>query len=79
MACLSLEPKTFWCSRCGTISQPKDNGNPTDFHVPKLVERCRQFEDGIGRDINQEAWPGKIWHKLGISESIRTPEERDKP
>lgn len=68
MACLSLEPVTHWCPRCGTISQPNDNERGSQ--APKLVERCRLY-------WHHEACksPDK-WVQAGIAESINTPEDR---
>lgn len=60
---------TVWhCSRCGTVSHHDQFVDaPPRVHVPKLVERCRDFEsvwddDAVGR---------MLWRTLGIEESIR--------
>lgn len=59
----------FWCPRCGTL---KVNGQ--EDAAPMLVERCRQF-------TWHSAWRlaphlAAEWNRLGIEESIKTPENR---
>lgn len=66
----------FWCSRCGTL---KIGATATD--VPKLVERCREFEEWMssqGKDLRR-FYPEGIkeeLHRLGIAESINKPGDR---
>lgn len=57
----------FWCPRCGTLRT--DYGGFGDDHLPKLVERCRQFEKTMdARDCAR-------WHSVGIKESIEPKEQ----
>lgn len=67
----------FWCPRCGTI---KDMTNDiTDTAVPKLVDRCREFDDWF-----EQFRPNPVpfvalwhcWHRIGIDEAIHHPEHR---
>jgi hypothetical protein len=44
-----------------------------DHTSPKLVKRCREFET-CGHV--PPAMIAGIWHRLGIAESINTPENR---
>jgi hypothetical protein len=55
----------FWCPRCGSFTESE-----TIVHVPKLVERCRRFEQLLGPAYGAE------WVRLGIGESINLPERR---
>ncbi len=58
----------FWCPRCGTIKCHIVEGRYND-EPPMLVLRCRQFSQSNG-----EGWSWKkLWHILGIEESIRPP------
>jgi hypothetical protein len=54
----------YWCPRCGTVLC----GGQTC--TPKLVERCRAYEDGWF------AFESEAWKSLGIAESIRPESER---
>ncbi len=61
-------PGAFWCPRCGTVTT--NESHPASF-VPKLVERCRDFKaEGLPREQSGR------WYKIGIAESIHTPEKR---
>jgi DNA-directed RNA polymerase subunit RPC12/RpoP len=51
----------FHCPRCGTFVIVQADGMGS-IYVPKLVDRCRTLE--------------RQWHRLGIAESIRPPEDR---
>ncbi len=53
----------YWCPRCGTV---KVDG--ASHHVPKLVERCRQFD--------ADTMSSPEWRRLGVAEAISRPEER---
>jgi len=59
------------CERCGTVVVTR--GDWSEVYVPKLVERCRQFED---RHPVFTGGDEALWHTLGIAESIRLPEDR---
>ncbi len=68
-------PDLFWCPRCGTIRARADEpgvANPLFLNQsPKLVERCREFAaTATGSNLLS------CWHRLGIAESINTPENR---
>lgn len=69
---ISNEPARWiwWCLRCGTLID--ESGASRSSEVPKLVERCRLFAkcDFMKCSVEQ------MWHRLGIAESIRPPEER---
>ncbi len=60
----------FLCPRCGTTRQ---GGN---VYVPKLVERCREFRDKAENGMGLSPASAHLWHRLGIAESIHTPEGR---
>jgi endogenous inhibitor of DNA gyrase (YacG/DUF329 family) len=62
MECLGVmeDEKLFLCPRCGTIRHWGQT------HVPKLVERCRQFEKNPDVHLPKLG----VWHRLGIAESI---------
>ncbi len=60
----------FLCPRCGTVKVTEPDV-PDEIYVPKLVERCREFQATLGPLLN-----GTIWCRLGIAESINTPERR---
>lgn len=61
----------FWCPRCGTL-----HPNHEHAEVPKLVERCREFEE---RRHLVAAGDFRPWFTLGVAESIRPPAERLTP
>lgn len=58
----------FHCPRCGTVRQ---GGS---VYVPKLVERCRKFQERIPKGLISSSQ--KSWQSLGIAESIWPPSER---
>lgn len=60
------------CPRCGTVSSGEYDAEPS-VYVPKLVERCRKFEVLV---IEGYSKGPECWNKLGIRESINTPENR---
>lgn len=62
--------KAYHCPRCGTIRSERLGHE--DVYVPKLVERCRQFEDCLHVNTHQ----GKQWLSLGVEEAIHPPEAR---
>lgn len=68
----------FLCPRCGTVKvQYLANPNAESVYVPKLVERCRNFEtDSLLPLLAVSGEIGKLWHRLGIAESINLPEKR---
>ncbi len=63
----------FWCPRCGTIKRQTDTPNGDTAEVPKLVERCREFYPHWVMLSDPAA---NAWRRLGIAESINTPEGR---
>jgi hypothetical protein len=63
----------FWCPRCGTLCE--DCGVNGFATAPKLVERCREYQDQQIFDPKDAA----EWHRLGITESIQPPERRPAP
>ncbi len=54
----------YHCPRCGTLRMV-DGERHTDY-VPRLVDRCRSFEDTLG-----PRWAG-LWETLGIHEAIHS-------
>lgn len=66
--------KIYQCPRCGTTTISHFTA-PAELtaYVPKLVERCRQFEFTITGVCAKHA---DIWNRLGIMESINPPEKR---
>jgi Zn-finger nucleic acid-binding protein len=68
------------CERCGTVTVTILDANllvqSARIYVPKLVERCRQFEKsfppGNPPTVSYSDW----WKRLGIAESINRPEDR---
>lgn len=60
--------RVFWCDRCGTLCEVEEDGTRRD-HTPKLVERCRAFEEMSGAPVAE-------WRRLGIAESIHPPGRR---
>ena len=73
------EDPVFICPRCGTICIriTKDGGGFEDqIHVPKLVERCREFENDLHTSaVDAEVLPD-FWVTRGIAEAINKPENR---
>lgn len=47
MACLSLQPRTHWCPRCGTIVQGEvgDDESKLDSQVPKKIPKMKAIID----------------------------------
>jgi hypothetical protein len=60
----------FWCPRCGTLRDELASSN----HIPKLVERCRRFDELVGATVSGQS--KHHWHTLGIAESINLPADR---
>lgn len=80
-----VEKGVFYCHRCGTlrVMSRSDSGYSGDVYVPKLVERCRAFEGSIRGNHTishsaDELVSGLriVWIRIGIAESIDTPENR---
>jgi uncharacterized Zn finger protein (UPF0148 family) len=67
-----VEQMTFWCPRCGTLSDGVDAA-AADPLPPALVRRCREFAD---RHIPASSGYAELWTRSGIAESIRRPEDR---
>jgi hypothetical protein len=64
---------TFWCPRCGTLST---EGAIT---APALVGRVRTFRDGAYNGQGLFPCDKRLWHTLGIGESIEPESVRSKP
>ena len=65
----------FHCARCGSLLLPE--GTPGPLVVPALVLRCREFAaDPLLPLLAVSGEIGKLWHRLGITESINVPAER---
>ncbi len=63
----------WWCPRCGTLQD--EGAPPGDTYVPQLVRHCRELE----RDyILCDEYPPLTtdWARLGLAESINTPDRR---
>ncbi len=81
MVCLGTDEgkglKFFLCERCGTVKRVGAANPDSEFgvYVPKLVERCREYER---REVQQGNYPSiyETWRRLGIEESIHRPEDR---
>lgn len=74
--CTEAETVDHWhCERCGTMVARYPNGHE-NVYVPKLVERCRQFEQAEIRALDPLHPAPKLWHRLGIAESINVPSNR---
>ncbi len=65
----------FHCSRCGTMVTTSSTGE-TVVHVPKLVQRCRKFAESFMGTPADARELRRLWHALGINESIHLPEGR---
>jgi hypothetical protein len=57
------------CPRCGTMVMDHD------VYIPRLVDRCRQFEEVILPKNNMTPMAAD-WRRLGIAESINIPANR---
>lgn len=70
-----IDLRRYWCPRCGTLKEESGGlSNRRESHAaPKLVERCREFEQRL---VLVTAGDGRPWHALGIGEAIRRPEDR---
>jgi hypothetical protein len=66
----SIRDGIFHCGRCGTV---KDGGN---VYVPKLVERCREFQKRFDEPVCTPERDYSDWNRLGVRESINLPENR---
>jgi ribosomal protein S27E len=66
--------QTFLCDRCGTVVVHEPGGEAPTVYVPKLVERCREFELRIIPDLFLAAMTA--WKNLGIAEAINKPKVR---
>lgn len=65
------------CDRCGTVVVRILEGDyPDRVYVPKLVERCREFEKTLPLEGMPSTLTRETWHRLGIAEAIRRPEDR---
>ena len=72
--CADEDRQYWWCPRCGTL-RFEDAGNVNDA-TPKIVERCRKFQN---EELAPSHLPGSLymaWHRLGIAESINITESR---
>lgn len=76
--------KMFACPRCGTMRTINlINGVPghAEDCVPKLVQRCREFEQQEFMAYSPEKGHGVVdppdrWRTLGIAEAINPPGKR---
>jgi len=71
--------RVFHCPRCGTLCQAfgSPGGYERSDYVPKLVPRCRAFaSDPLLPLLAVSGEVGKLWHRLGIAESINPPDRR---
>ncbi len=77
MQCLSVvetratgyAERLFWCERCGTLVRESGDGEAgfSTSEQPKLVERCRDYNDRANPMDN------RLWRALGIMEAIYPP------
>ena len=77
MECLTVG--YFLCPRCGTVRVVGAGVEALvtlAVVVPKLVERCREFETTIPSIDAGERDAKDVWRAEGIAESIRPPEYR---
>lgn len=72
----ALGSMDFLCDRCGTVRRVYSSGEPDDVYVPKLVERCREFEANEMPKENIAQYYRNAWKRLGIAEAINPPERR---
>jgi hypothetical protein len=79
LACIIVADmeRCFQCERCGTVTVDRKKTFDGAFervasYIPKLVGRCRQMEEQFADDGNF----ARYWIRLGIAESIETPEKR---
>jgi hypothetical protein len=63
--------RVYWCPRCGTVRQTA-SGKEVVCESPMLVDRCRQFARN-----DTEAGSIAEFRRLGITESINLPENRE--
>lgn len=66
--------RVYWCNRCGTLLEK----GPNEWErkeAPMLVERCREFEQHAS-EAATVLQVVRMWHRLGITESINTPGDR---
>lgn len=77
--------RRHWCPRCGTlvnvffsVNAAPDEGSAdtTSVDVPKLVERCRDYQIVAIADDDPEGFFATEWKRLGIAESINLPGDR---
>lgn len=74
---LSEEPvetvrRVYWCPRCGTLREEINDAAAcqTNDEAPKLVARCREFEDQMPPSLFPR------WKQTGVAESLYPPGER---
>ncbi len=66
----------FHCERCGTVTHAVATSlGPNRVYVPRLVDRCRRYEDMM-RSERADAYQ---WRRIGIAESINVPGKRGTP
>ena len=71
--------RRHWCPRCGTIRTvffTLNGGDTVEDYVPKLVERCREFEPCLWPLDSVNPKFRETWHRIGIAESINLPAGR---
>lgn len=69
-----MSRRVFWCPRCGTLREEVGDatGCQTNDEAPKLVRRCREFEELVPHG----AGVIPLWQRTGIAESIYPPSAR---
>lgn len=73
----SRKSLTWVCDRCGTIKRNYRGSDFEDIYVPKLVERCREYEKGLlDCGTPSPSYLGEDWQRLGIADAINKPEDR---
>lgn len=67
----------YHCPRCGTLRRVVwfSQGQKINDDVPMLVGRCREFGEAL-QTIDEPSVLRSEWGRLGVWESINTPEDR---
>ena len=63
----------FLCPRCGTVKVDALENHGDKVYVPKLVERCREFERTFPPGNPPSVSYSREWERLGIAEAINPP------
>lgn len=83
LASVSEAVSYLHCERCGTVVIENLVIGSRSVYTPKLVERCREFEESIHTfqdlsGLTRYEITKNEWQSLGIAESINKPEDRPK-